>query len=1485
MAGLASITLAAGMALIGSTGAQAAPAIGGGPSGGGPADKIQAELQETFNEVGNADFWIRFADRADLTAASRIDDWVARGEAVAAELRATAGQSQAEVVNLLEDPAQRQVRFQPFWATNAIYVYSGTAGLATQLASYAEVEGLYAPVGYKLDEPTPGEVQNQINAVEWGIANINADDVWDQFGVRGEGITVANIDTGVQFNHPALVAQYRGNLGGGSFDHNYNWFDAAGNCASAPCDLNGHGTHTMGTMAGDDGGVNQIGAAPEANWIAANGCCPSDAALIASGQWMLQPTDLNGQNPDASKRPHIVNNSWGTIVPSNDPFMEDVLEAWAAAGIFGVWSNGNNGPACATSGSPGSRILNYSVGAYNISNTIAGFSSRGPGQSGETKPNLAAPGVDVRSSVPGSSYASFNGTSMAAPHVAGSIALLWSAAPSLVGDIAATRALLDDTAVDTENLQCGGTADDNNVFGEGRLDALALLQAAPIGDTGELTGTVTDAGTGDPISGATIHVTGDGVDRTLTTGGDGTYSTALTAGDYTVEASAFGYLSQTTLVTIEVGETTVADFALQAAPLVNVTGLIRDGSGHGWPVYAKVNVEGAPDAAAYSNPFTGRYRLQLPANAEHTLTVEPQYPGYLDLTETIVVGSGNLVRDLTMFVDTNACTTAPGYQFGSSGVFETFESGSLPAGWTIVDNIGNGQVWQFNNPGGRSNLTGGEGGFAIVDSDEYGPGNDQDTQLVSPMLDLTNVANPIIQFNQDFNWWVLGLNEFTNVDVSIDGGVTWETVFHQSGADAPGPRQETIEIPQAAGEPDVQVRFHYGNARFEFWWEIDNVLIGELFCVPIDGGLVAGFVRDRNTGAGINGATVTSVDNPDESTTTFATPDDPARDDGFYWMFSSLTGPHPFTASAPSYSPLTRQADVEADWTTQRNFQLAAGQLAVEPGSVEAEIQLGGSAERTVTITNTGTAAASVELSERDGSFTILRADGTEISESEMLASPGAPVRRVELFDTTGVADLAGSFAPLSLPGRDGLTAPRSMPTEAPWTSIANLPRTLMDHNVVTVDGLVYSFGGSTGVTSVADVYVFDPAAMSWTQLDPMPNGPRHQSTQGVIDGKVYLVSGWSNLDTATLIYDPATDGWSTGANAPAARAAAGEAVLDGQLYLVGGCTTNACAPYADGVFRYDPASDSWETLASYPVPTAWQSCGAVGGQVVCAGGLANGNPTTDAFAYDPASNTWTPVADMPVNLWGAANHAANGMLLISGGLTGPSTITNEGYAYDPATDSWSDLPASNNLLFRPGSGCGFYKVGGSVIAGFQPTNVGELLPGFDQCGDAADVPWLEVDPTAATLAPGESVEVTVSMDAEVAQPGEYTAAITIREDTPYSVAPVDVTMNVTPPDTWGKITGTVMATDCGGNTAPLADATVHLSTWAMELTLFSDEDGGYAHWLDFRHSPFFMIVAKDGFQPQFRQTSVSAGEITVEDWNLRAVCATSAQQADQHPM
>jgi subtilisin family serine protease len=351
---------------------------------------------------------------------------------------------------------------------NAIRVYDGSADLARELAQRDEVAEILAPRTYTIPKPTAGEVEQSVNAVEWGIAEINADDVWSTFGVRGEGIVVANIDTGVQFDHPALAGAYRGHNADGSVDHNYNWFDPSRVCGdpmASPCDNNGHGTHTMGTMVGDDGAGNHVGVAPGARWIAAKGCetnfC-SDAALLAAGQWILAPTDLSGANPRPDLRPNIVNNSWGG--DGQDPWYQDTVAAWRAAGIFPAFSNGNSGPSCNTAGSPGNYTNSYATGAFDVNGAIANFSSRGSGVGGGVKPDIAAPGVNVRSSVPGNGYAAFNGTSLASPHTAGTVALMWSAAPALRGNLDETATILDDTAADTSNVACGGTADDNNVW-------------------------------------------------------------------------------------------------------------------------------------------------------------------------------------------------------------------------------------------------------------------------------------------------------------------------------------------------------------------------------------------------------------------------------------------------------------------------------------------------------------------------------------------------------------------------------------------------------------------------------------------------------------------------------------------------------------------------------------------------------------------------------------------------------------------------------------------------------------------------------------------------------------------------------------------------------------------------------------------------------------------------------------------------------------
>ncbi|WP_298891009.1 cell wall-binding repeat-containing protein [uncultured Serinicoccus sp.] len=1413
--------------------------------------KIEQAVQEELETQGRTDFWVRLEERPDLTQFAGVRDWAARGQGVYDALTSTATASQAGVRAKLDAEG---ATYETHWITNAVHVTAGSEDLALALAGRAEVEGIYPTRTYDVPEVRPVEpTAVGPAAVEWGIADINADDVWSEFGVTGEGIVVATIDTGVQYDHPALVEQYRGNNGDGTFDHDYHWFDAAGVSPEEPVDVDAHGTHVTGTMVGDDGGDNQVGVAPGARWIAANGCCPSDDALITSGEWMLAPTRVDGSDPDPAQRPHVINNSWGSGIPSNDPFMEDVSLAWAAAGQFGVWANGNIGPGCESSGSPGSLVVNYSVGNYDAAHQINDSSSRGAGQDGETKPNVSAPGTAVRSSVPGNDYAAFSGTSMASPHVAGSIALLWSSAPLLVGDLEATKDLLDGTAVDAPDDQCGGTDEDNNVFGEGRLDALALVEAAPRGDTGFVEGTVTDAASGDPLGRAQVSLDGP-LERELTTDAEGRYRALVSAGDYALTASSFGWVSESAEVTVPVDGTVVQDFALDQAPTGTLSGTVSDGSGQGYPLYAKVSVGGTA-LTTFTDPLDGSYALDVPLDTPVVVRVEAQYPGYTVVSEEVSL-EGDETLDVSMLVDVLTCV-ANGYAASSTGLTESFDTLELPDGWTVEDNLDNGQVWTFDDPGGMGNLTGGEGGFADVNSDFYGPDGSQDTSLVSPVVDLTGQTTPVVAFNHFY----VELGDTADLDVSIDGGDTWTTVKTYTGEQIEV--RDTVPLPMAAGQSQVQVRWHFYDANWTLWWQVDDVLLGSMSCDPVGaGGYVVGAVSSGVDGDPVSGATVANLDSGDSGMSK-DTPADEGQDDGFYWLFSSLAGTHPFEATARSYSPARQDVGVPDEGAVRADFTLEGGVLTVDPGSIKTDVSLGEAQTRDLTVSNEGTGTAQVELREVGGDMTILRADGSRHSAADARAAEGAPVRTADVAASFGAAPGAGQASP----------SPRA-PQEEPWTELTPYPTGIMDHRVVALDGQWYVVGGSDGSEPTDAVYRYDNAAMEWVEVAPLPmrvNAP----AAGVVGGQIVVSGGWDDTGTttgATFVYDAEADAWTQVADNPSVVSAAGQGVLDGRFYTVGGCTTGDCAPASPAVTAYDPGTDSWEEVADYPEGTAFTSCGGAEGQLFCSGGVDPGTGASSAatYAYDPVGDTWSPVADAPNDHWAAAYAAADGQLVVSGGVQ-QGDLSNETFGYDPAADTWVDLPNANVPSYRGAGACGFVKVGGSD--GGTAVDVVELLPGFDECSDAGvDVPWLSLSQTELTLEPGESVTVQVTTDGDVAQPGAYTAGVRATGGVAGSDPTAEVTMTVQPPATWGKLTGLVQGEDCEGATDPLGGAVVDATPERADQPrwrMVTDADGLYARWIDTRVGDLELLASAAAHLSDSATVSPRRGEVVEQDFAL----------------
>lgn len=629
-------------------------------------------------------------------------------------------------------------------------------------------------------------------------------------------------------------------------------------------------------------------------------------------------------------------------------------------------------------------------------------------------------------------------------------------------------------------------------------------------------------------------------------------------------------------------------------------------------------------------------------------------------------------------------------------------------------------------------------------------------------------------------------------------------------------------------------------------------------CGPIPGGLVVGNVTDANTNAGINGATVTSGDHPADKGVTRATPDDPNLGDGYYWLFSSLTGSHPFTAAKSPYQSDTETLNVAGNGTNQQNFTLKAGVLTVTPSSVSQSQVLGTTTTTTVNIKNTGTAAANVKLDERSGAFQILTARG-------------APLRLIEMEN----GDLASPAFLGNKTGDNGPGVYAGPPQDPTWGTIAPYPNAIMDNSADFINGKEYSVGGIDSSFSVTNKgYMYDPNTDTWTPIANMPVA-REKPAVAAVNGKLYVSGGWDtsgNPVAETDVYDPNTNNWSSVSPNPHPAAAPGVAVANGKIYFVGGCADAFCTTTTMSVV-YDPGSDSWASIAAYPVSDAWQGCGGLNGKVYCAGGTNGSASYKSTYVYDTGADSWTQVADMPIDLWAMVAGAPNGMFIVSSGVTnGFSTITNQGYAYDPSSDSWAAIPNAQFPRYRAGGSCGFYKIGGSS-GGFAPTSDSELLSGLTLCG-VVDVPWLAESPTTATLQPGQSVTVTIILSAttaaQVTQPGTYTAQLGVEQNTPYPVSPINITMAVTPPTGWGKISGTVTGTDCKGNTAPLGGVQIQANGKGYSFTLKTDKNGNYAYWAPAGSNPYTIIASDNGWISQTTKVNIKSQKNVIVNFNLK---------------
>ncbi len=938
---------------------------------------------------------VEFSARADLTSAPAIRDRGELGAWVVDELRATAASAQERAVELI---AAAGGSFDSFWIAN-VMVVDGPHVLLSELAALPGVASVRPELSYPAPLPVdqgPGDFT--VAEPEWGVLRINADQVWD-LGITGSGVVVGMLDSGAEYTHPAIVNSYRGNNGDGTFTHDYNWFDATAECPTAePCDFNGHGTHTTGTVAGGDGlgpFAPDIGVAPDAKWMMAScgaGFC-SESQLLAAGEWFLAPTDVNGDNPDPAMRPHVVNNSWG-LGPGVLLF-EDIVSAWRASGIVPVFAAGNSGPECATADSPGDYPGSFSAGAIDIEGNIAFFSSRGPSVFDGIKPNVSAPGVDVLSSVPGEGYAEFSGTSMAAPHVVGTVALMLSAAPDLAGDVAAIEQIISQTAVDTFDDGCGAApgGDPNNVFGDGVVDALAATVLVATGGT--LQGTVTDSVTAGPIAGAEVVAFNE--DRAVRsfTGADGSFSAFLPEGVYDVMVSAFAYEDGFAgSIEIVADTVTTQDFALVPLPRFALTGTVLT-AGTGDPVSgATVRVLGTP-LPPFATGADGAFAFSVPAGV---WTLQAGAGGCSDtaLVDVDVVGDTDVAILLLPKIDDfgHGCTpiafdwvpaAAPAALFGDDIVGrlalpfpfpfygETYET-------VFVDSNGYltfGDVFDpfmsefFNTPIPSRNFPN-----AAIYAHWADLWIDPGAAIYTDRIEAGGLQGFVVEWR---NIRLLFGSEPFSFQVRLweDGAV--DLLFGENMANSRNGANATIGLENAAGDDAFQFSFRSAAAEPGTAWRFDQV----------PAGFASGIVTNANDGLPVDGATITALPGGRDATT----------DEGGMYHVLLLPGDYMLTASADGYAPASADVSIVVGETTIADFALEAPAATVTPESIDATALPGTTVVETLTISNGGTLPLEWELRERSGEFFPPVLPPLEIE--------GEPLRRLPGWDKPAVPDLS----------------------------------------------------------------------------------------------------------------------------------------------------------------------------------------------------------------------------------------------------------------------------------------------------------------------------------------------------------------------------------------------------------------------------------------------------------------------------------------------
>lgn len=641
-------------------------------------EKIEAAVIEEIQKNEKVDIIVRLKDKAELdkvfmNARGKMSHEERVGM-VTENLQVHAKESQkgiTKAISALEEKGMAK-NVEHLWVINGLSLTVDNQGLE-ELKKREDIERITFDAEIKAPEITTEATKPRLP--EWGLEKIKATNVWGEYGLKGEGIVIGIMDSGVDGTHESLAHNYRGRDG----NHKDSWIDVSGQNYATPKDGYGHGTHVAGTAVGGGDG-EPIGVAPEAEWIAAKIFTDGGSATISgihrAFEWFMAP------GGDPTKAPHIVNNSWGNPNTYNKEFYEDV-QAWVAAGIFPLFAAGNEGPGAQTVGSPGSFPESFTIGATDSNDQVASFSSRGPvywiddhgNQQRLLKPNVTAPGHQIYSAWPEvrgqGKYNTISGTSMATPHVAGAIALLLQANPNLsIQDI---KDLLADTARQEQHM---GTLP-NDLYGEGIVNIYQAVTKAAF--AGELKGTVqTEDGNDMPI---TIEIPEQEVSVEVV---NGEFELSVREGKHRVIVKAFGYRLFEQEVVIKKGEVTSVSWSLEASDRYELTGRVVDKESQAEVAYAYISLKGTPITARADE--SGKFKLSNIPEGKYELIVSGE--GIKGVSKQIEVKDN---QELTIEVGSQSATYSAEWKTANS----SHERNAVSANAIDVNELN--QQWEYLN--------------------------------------------------------------------------------------------------------------------------------------------------------------------------------------------------------------------------------------------------------------------------------------------------------------------------------------------------------------------------------------------------------------------------------------------------------------------------------------------------------------------------------------------------------------------------------------------------------------------------------------------------------------------------------------------------------------------------------------------------------------------------------------------------------------------